>query len=334
MKKILTAIILLALTVYLAGNYWLNAQAEIYAPKLQASLEAYGIEFENFDYNKLSIRSFNAIVVHDIEASFLLNRPLYGRENININLDVDKLIVRNIDLSEKTVRITLDDFDIEVISIQGQKVDSILLTNATFEHETPIDMATPDIALKALLEQLGFLLNGQGATGVTLSGTTVMVISNKMLALDVETVTMNSQVYLSFDPDDVTAAAEVFGFKLGPEEAEVIARHPNQVPAMIEITRDAKDKSRALGRNDKDFPEDAYRHVYWSYHLSRALGPELAKEITDAHETVTGNTSAERAMDFHNNEVARTIAGRKLSDNQLIQFVLTSDQVIRQPGEN
>lgn len=334
MRKLIIGLLVLISAGYLAGNYWLNKQAEIYAPKIRASLEAHGIEFEQLDYGKLSINSWSSVSIHDVEATFLLDRSLYGRDQFDINLSIDKLIIRDIDFTERTVRLDIDDFDIEVISEQGQLSDTARLTEAEFTHDTPISIGAPEIGVQDILKQLGLLLNGKGAHGVSLSGTTRLPIGGKDITLDVQTIEEEGQVFLSFDPEDVTAAAKLFGVNLGSAEAEIIARHPYQVPAMIEITKAAKDKSRAHGRKDKDFPEDAYRHVYWSYHLTRELGPTLAQEITDAHETVTGNTKAERAMDFHNNEIAREIAGRKLSDTQLVQFVMTSSQVIRQPAED
>lgn len=334
MKKLIIGVLLLISAGYLAGNYWLNKQAEIYAPKIRASLEAYGIEFEQLEYGKLSINSWSSVSIHDVEATFMLVRDIYGRDQFDIKLSIDKLIVRDIDFTENTVRIDIDDFDIEVISEQGQLKDTARLTDAEFTHDTPISISSPELGVQDILKQLGLLFKGKGAQGVSLSGTTRLPIGGEEITLDIATIEEEGQVFLSFDPEDVADAAELLGLKLGSAEAAIIARHPYQVPAMIEITKAAKDKSRALGRKDKDFPEDAYRHVYWSYHLSRELSPALAQEITDAHETVKGNTQAERAMDFHNNEIAREIAGRKLSDTQLIQFVLTSNEVIRQPAED
>ena len=102
---------------------------------------------------------------------------------------------------------------------------------------------------------------------------------------------------------------------------------------MIRITRDAKNKSVAYRKADRSFPEDAFRHVYWSYHLTRQLGPEIAKQITDAHETAPGNTSQERSMDYHNNEVGRDLANTNLSENQIRILVLGSENIVRHPSQ-
>ena len=129
------------------------------------------------------------------------------------------------------------------------------------------------------------------------------------------------------------AAAAIFTEEGKKEVAEVIAHYPNKVPAMLRITREAKQKSQHQKGQNNSFPEDAYRHIYWSYHLTRALGPELAKEITDAHETAPGNSKRERQMDYHNNEVGRSYANENLSNEDIKNRALNAGEIIRNPNQ-
>ncbi|WP_238314615.1 DUF6973 domain-containing protein, partial [Methylobacterium crusticola] len=65
---------------------------------------------------------------------------------------------------------------------------------------------------------------------------------------------------------------------------------------------------------DRTIPEDAYRHVLWSYLLTKEFGPAFASRVTDAHEQgPTGNTPKERKQDYHNNAVGRRYAREGIS---------------------
>jgi hypothetical protein len=83
---------------------------------------------------------------------------------------------------------------------------------------------------------------------------------------------------------------------------------------------------------DDSFPYDAYKHIYLSYHLTMAFGPDFARELTDAHETIPNNTAAERKMDFINNEIGRNYALSGISPDYLLQRLLSDPQVIRDPA--
>ncbi|MCG8543221.1 MAG: hypothetical protein MJE12_03315 [Alphaproteobacteria bacterium] len=53
---------------------------------------------------------------------------------------------------------------------------------------------------------------------------------------------------------------------------------------------------------------DAYRHALWSYKMTRAMGPVLAKRYGDAHEISVAGPARERLMDLYNNNVGRRLA--------------------------
>ena len=139
--------------------------------------------------------------------------------------------------------------------------------------------------------------------------------------------------YLRFDAVDIYKAAHEFDIDLAEEEAEIISNYPSMVPAMIKITRDAKRLSVLEKDRDHAFPEDAFRHIYWSYHLARNFGPSLAEDITNAHETIPGNTEEERQMDYHNNEIGIALSSEKMSNDELRNLVLNSQDIVRNPKE-
>ncbi len=79
-------------------------------------------------------------------------------------------------------------------------------------------------------------------------------------------------------------------------------------------------------------PEDAYRHVLWSFLLTRTYGPEFARRVTDAHEIGdTGNTEADHRMDYNNNDIGRRYAAEGVQEAELLGRVRTDGRVVRSP---
>ncbi len=53
---------------------------------------------------------------------------------------------------------------------------------------------------------------------------------------------------------------------------------------------------------------DAFRHTYWSYRMTEALGPDAAKRYGDAHEITVRGPDGDRLMDLYNNNLGRRLA--------------------------
>jgi hypothetical protein len=195
-------------------------------------------------------------------------------------------------------------------------------------------MKNPEESAREILQEIKLLFSNNKTTlDIEMYMDVLLGIDDKETNVGLFTERSENLTYLRLNPADILDAARSVELDLTEKEAEIIADFPSKVPAMIKITRDAKRLSNYEKNLDSSFPEDAYRHVYWSYHLTREFGPELAKEIADAHETAPGNTKNERLMDFHNNEFGRTLAKEVLSETEMKNLVLKSKDVIRSADE-
>ena len=82
----------------------------------------------------------------------------------------------------------------------------------------------------------------------------------------------------------------------------------------------------------KAIPEDAYRHVLWSYLLTKRFGPVFARHVTDAHEEGDPtDTAADHIMDYHNNAIGRQYALKHYRKDEILDRVLSDPNVIRTP---
>jgi Domain of unknown function (DUF6973) len=329
-------LVIVAITVigYFAGNYLLTKLSHKYVSELKSKLKAKGLFIEELSYSGITIRSLRRLSVNDVILTFKLDKEIYGRESFHSSFRAQNILIKLVSIQEAEITLSLQNFSLRVVPAETTERQTFgEFEQASFSSTIPINLRTPEASAKLVLLQVENLFKQNKAVGLNLSGIAKITIGDEHVQLRVKTVNKMDSVFLQFEQTDIIQAAKIFDIELAVKEAEVIASQPSLVPDMIRITSEARRKSRAYRNKDKSFPEDAFRHVYWSYHLTRELGVFLAKEITDAHETAPGNTANERAMDYHNNKFARDLAKAKLSEKQLLNLVLSSKEIIRHPDE-
>lgn len=321
--------------LYLSANYLLKEAALKVISELRPKLEQKGIVIQHFDYDAIRIISYNTITVNDIDLDFYLNKSMYGKDAYEAFFTAGALKIRFANLSEPSFYFTLEDVSLLIEPGESTskrtfgKMEEVFLSS-----RLPIYLKSPEESVRNLIKELKHLFaKNRTPLDLEIQAITVLNIDDRELKVRLFTEREHDTTYLKFDHNDILQAAKKFDLDLTEAEAEIIANYPSKVPAMIKITRDAKRLSQNEKSKNSNFPEDAYRHVYWSYHLTKAFGPELARQITDAHETVPGNTKNERLMDYHNNEMGRRFASENLSVDEIKSRVIQAKEIVRSPEE-
>ncbi len=129
--------------------------------------------------------------------------------------------------------------------------------------------------------------------------------------------------------EDLEHVGPKFADRLSRGDLDLVANHPLKAPRLFEIQRQAEEKSRAVRWSGIDFPEDAYRHVLWSYLLTLEYGAEFAQVVTNAHEIGSYNTAEEKAKDRQNNQVGIHYAQEGLREDELLARMLSDPRVRR-----
>jgi hypothetical protein len=114
-------------------------------------------------------------------------------------------------------------------------------------------------------------------------------------------------------------------------------QHSGKLPKLMEITVQVKKVSELCKQTDPACPEDAYRHVLWSYHLTKEFGPDYSKVVTDAYEDdtirATGNTEADHKMDYQNNSLGRRYAQEgTFSDEEILEKLKGDPEAVLSAG--
>lgn len=145
--------------------------------------------------------------------------------------------------------------------------------------------------------------------------------------------TVGDGAHLVLDRADVERISQEYTHPLTATEIDLVMRYPHRAPVLLRLTEQATRAALAQRQRDRKFPYDAYRHVYWSWLLTRAFDPAFAEDVTNAHEV--GATyevdAASRRMDLHNNALGRAYAVAGVPEGDLVRRVLTDPNVQRVP---
>ncbi len=140
-------------------------------------------------------------------------------------------------------------------------------------------------------------------------------------------------VRIALERSDIEHISREYTHKLTATEIDLVARYPQRAPALLRFCEQASHAAANLWRRDHTFPQDAFRHVYWSWLLTREFGPDFSEEATDAHEigATYESGATNRRMDLHNNAVGRAYAIAGVSEQELVNRVRTDPNVLQRP---
>jgi hypothetical protein len=200
----------------------------------------------------------------------------------------------------------------------------------TAEEGWSLDRVNPADAFTNWWEQLrkqGYLDGKQELKGRIWIRFPVHVIYFELLSR-----TEGNRTWMTTREQDMRNAAELFGEALTEAEIALFSRYPLRLPVLFAINDYARNIAFRAYVNDPSLSEPAYRHLLWSYMLTREYGPEFARMVTDAHEVgETGNTPEKSAMDIYNNRVGRELFLEGVAIENLLEIAKKDPRVQRVP---
>ena len=107
-------------------------------------------------------------------------------------------------------------------------------------------------------------------------------------------------------------------------------------------TMDSLNKQNFLGGNTEGGKFDAFRHIYWTYSLTREIGEEKTRRVGEIYENYNkyifltkhycGYDSVSMAMDLFNNEIGINLGKNKIDDslifNKITDLILSGNAKI------
>lgn len=333
-KWFIVSFALILIIIYYSGGYIARKLVNYGLEYAQPELASQGIAIRQFDYGNVSLYSFKSILVKDINLKFDLEKEIYGKKSFSAEFHSESAIIRLANIKDPTIKLTFREFDLFIQSNEDNPDRPFgKFENAYWKGEAPIRLYGIQESGTLIIERLKALFRENSIPDpVEFEGDAILSLDGNPIKIGVFTQRMDNRTYLLLNKDDILVAAKDFpDVEVSEEEAELISRYPARALHILKITRDAWRISEIKKSENDEFPDDAFKHIYWSYHLSRTFGTDFAQELTDAHETLPNNTPEERQMDFHNNAFGRNLASRDLSVDELERIILTNPDVIRSP---
>lgn len=204
----------------------------------------------------------------------------------------------------------------------------------------PMEIFNPEEGLQNLATELSqfmqdeknaeSLLEGKGASNISLDGEAEFFTSGKYYKVRMTTKKVGTQTKIVFNKNDVRSLSPLFAKLLSDAEIGVIADYPLRAPFLLFAKEYAETESKIALATNPASPEDAHRHVLWSYILTKKFGADFAKLVTDAHEKGdTGNSTEERKRDYYSNSLGRDFAQRGIDEDKIYGLVLSNPKVRR-----
>jgi len=345
-KFLFTVIIVLALLIVggvMVAGFVLEKVSNKALEYLTAESKARGINVDFARFGDVGLNGFNAVRWRKFVA--VINAPRYialaPGEDIVVSIEEINLGLTS--LLKGVAAITAHDIAFRVEcgrpSKETSKEPREGLDNGELRVEFPLTGNGKGISATALSEipkkALQFLQQGTTQIPFDFRAESTFRIGRASMKADITTKMESGNYFLVMSPDDVRRISKMLKEELTKMEIRLVSTHPFLAPALFKIRNHARVQSEAAYAKDATVSEDAYRHVLWSFLLTKEFGPEFASQVTDAHEigTVKPNTEADHRMDYNNNKVGRDYAKAGYAEDMLLELVRTDPQVIRVPSQ-
>ena len=325
--------ILIAIPAFFSMGFRIVANQAI--QKASNMLGAHSVKIHRVHFKDAKALSLTKYALYNIHASF--DRVTKNGEGVlfsstfqahRIMINVHSFLKSEITFSLESFALTIEDKN-ESFHSPFER-----LTNGHWRREVPIPILDFKAEAKDILFKTGELFSKNHIDRpFLLEADVILSVDSREAKAHLYTVKKDGTTTLRFKEEDIKNASETFNVGLTEAGIKIISSYPLRTVDLFEITYFAINTSKKAKKDDPSVPEDAYRHVMWSYLLTKRFNPEFAELVTDAHETRPGNTPEERQMDYHNNEVGRRYAQENISQDELIKRIKTDPIIIRNPDE-
>ncbi len=337
---ILIIIILSALVASTMVIDFIGRQSKSLARDMLISKGINGVNIQNVTIAKSKLQLPATLIWQGIEMTLFTDKQsLFSNQKLNVV--IPRLEIRITGFLENQCNLFIPRIDITPLSPGApaspeRRIEG--LENGRIDLDFKFNFFHPFTAKDQLTSTLYSLspLFSKGSTPVPLDFSGILLFSIKSDPLRAKVYTKrrpDGYYALQINEEFFQTIAWYNTYEITDAEAKVLSQYPFRMPGLVNIMAEAKEESKRMAKI-RDIPEDAYRHILWSYLLTRSYGPEFAKQVTDAHEIGDlSNTEADHQMDYHNNAIGRQYAQKNYKKHEILTQLLNDKNVIRKPVE-
>ena len=351
MKKIIKIslgfITLILIGLYLSSNIILTRVSNYLLDSFAPSIKFGNTEYERPVFNSAQLIGLTTLKWDGIEIKNRGKSDPTGLNRSNDSVRIDEVQVSILDLFRRS-------FNFSIKGLSGTlkyKENGVGLAGQIVQFEEvningPIDLTgvektTLSQQIKAIRAELSQILAlGMTRHPVSLSGRIKFQFQNRE---QISRITIEKEVddyKIILDESDLLKISSYKnGSKLNPAELRVVSRNPFAILSLLQLSDKARDVAKAAHLENSKVSEDAYRHILWSYLVTKTHGLKLAKNITDAHEFEPDEDELKRLgpenvavftyQDFINNALGRHYATLGILESDILERVLSDPSIIK-----
>ena len=280
-------------------------------------------------WNKVSAR----ISVND-KKEFFCNKDIFINAD-NLKIQLTDLFKRQFILSADGITMSLKNNNDTVDKAAFSRENSLEKGSLKiWFHFDFLDIKTFDKQIRGLFEKISSVLyNGKTTMPLDFSGIYTFNIKNEPVKARLSTHYDDKFYSIRVNKEFFKVISWMLQEELTEPEIELLSENTFKIPKLLRIKNIAQNKSEKMAEKNNNIPEDAYRHVLWSYLLAMEYGTDFAEKVTNAHEEgdIT-NTKWKHQMDYNNNAIGREYALAQYKENAVLLKLLQDPRVIRKKG--
>lgn len=299
--------------------------------EVRARAEARGIDLVDVEPGHATLRGPFTLECEGLRGRVVMDQGLVSRGAEQYAVVVRRLRVEGANLFMGRLYLTVEGASVYKQGTDGEATGE-WLSDLAGAAEVELSWLRVRGSIRRLEEQVARLIStGAMDLPARLRGRARFLVRREWFEATVYAERDGSRTRIRLEREDVKRVSERYAQPLTETEIDLVAHFPTRAPALLQITDKAKRAAAAQRRADRSFPEDAFRHVYWSYLLTRRFGADFAQVVTDAHEidATYEKGAANRRMDLQNNALGRDYARAGVPEDDIARRVLTDVRVMR-----
>jgi hypothetical protein len=306
-----------------------------------------GVVLDNVTFNKVGISSFNSLSIRNISAEWAASEKQGFARNEKLFVYIDRVDLVLENYQQRALAIELVGLTVT------SELNAIAAKNDIGKEDVQVDRFVIRTDLRSFdlrevahqLDELSTefmrcLKDGKINLPLELSGSVAFTYKGAKARGRILAEWDGKESVIYMEKEDIKALCRLVNEKVWDEEVEVLYRHPLRVPKVIKIRDYASAVSSERVLQMPQVPQKVYRHVLWSYLLTREYGAKFAEALTTAHEARDDPDEVEQTpenvithkMDLNNNRVGRRYAESGFSEESLLKHVADDPEIIFSPG--
>ena len=306
---------------------------------LTATKNIPNLEIKSLNFTTAKLSGFNTIEWQDISSTIIITNNKKFMSNHKIPIHIKSLKLKLNSIFNKEFILTADNINAN-LSINNNSLeerDEFFFENLKKGKLTItfycnfLQPGTIVDQFRQLYKKVSIVLKSEKTDILfDFSGICSLTIKNELIKAKVTTKCDNTGCELIVNKEFFKLISWLMEEDLTDPEIVLLSRNPFRVSKLLNIRNIAQRESERENNKNRSISKDAYRHVLWSFLLTKAYGPIFSKKVTDAHEEGDiNNTEAEHRMDFNNNIIGRQYALSKYKRDKVLYHLLYDPKIIR-----